>query len=90
MIAWVKAQLAAVEAKLVWDWRQAWKWLSVQLMSAALAVQGYSELVKIGWASYPDDLKSALPGWVSPTVSLLLLGALFARIWKQKKPEGQQ
>jgi hypothetical protein len=55
--------------KLVPDWRRSWRWISMQMMTAAVAVQG-------SWLAVPDDLKSTVPHglvqWV--TLALLLLG----------------
>lgn len=55
--------------KLVPDWRRSWRWISVQMMTAAGAVQG-------AWLAVPDDLKTSVPPalvqWI--TLGLLLLG----------------
>ena len=66
--------------RLVPDWKRAWRWLSVQSMSAALAVQ-------ITWASLDADMRSTIPRIVvgGLTVGLLVLG-LIGRLIKQKDP----
>jgi hypothetical protein len=55
--------------KLIENWKDAWRWFSVQSMAisgAALA----------GWAMFPDDLKAALPAeWVAGfAVGVLVFG----------------
>lgn len=75
-----------LEGKLVDGWKSAWKWVSVQFMALALLLESYAELVKIGWASYPDTLKGDLPHWISPLVALLILAGLIGRLFRQKSP----
>ena len=61
---------------------QAWRMLSVQSMSAAIAIQG-------AWVSVPDDMKSSIPPqWVHYlTMGLLALGVV-GRLVKQDKVSG--
>ena len=63
--------------ELVEDARSAWRWISVQAMAAALAVQG-------AWASVPEDMKASIPAsyvqWL--TLALLALG-IGGRLVKQ-------
>lgn len=63
--------------KLVDDAKQAWKWISVQSMAAAVALQG-------AWEFIPDDMKASIPhSWVTyATLGLLALG-LVGRLVKQ-------
>lgn len=63
--------------KLVKDWRNAWKWISVNAMISAGAVQG-------AWLQIPDDMKANIPQKLvsSLTIGLLLLGVL-GRLIKQ-------
>lgn len=63
------------------DWKQAWKWWSVQsmaLVTAALAT----------WGALPDDLKAALPPnlihWIS--IFVLTMG-MIGRINQQHHPD---
>ena len=62
---------------LVDDARKAWRWISIQAMTAALAVQGT-------WTSVPDDMKASIPAsyvqWL--TLALLALG-IGGRLVKQ-------
>jgi len=65
---------------LVDDWRDAWKWISLNCMVAAGAIQG-------AWLYIPDDLKQSLPPHLVSgiTVALLALGVA-GRLKKQEKP----
>jgi hypothetical protein len=67
--------------KLVEDARKAWKWISVQAMAAAAAIQG-------GWAMVPDDMKANFPKHLveGATVALLVFG-IVGRLVKQKDDE---
>lgn len=55
--------------ELVDEWRSAWRWISVNCMVLAAALQG-------AWMNLPDDMKAALPQnavhWSS--LALLVLG----------------
>lgn len=63
---------------LVGEWKQAWRWFSVQAMAGAAIVQA-------AWAGLPDDLKAHLPGWLVTALSLgLLLAGLCGRLVRQK------
>jgi hypothetical protein len=66
--------------RLVDDARRAWRWLSVQCMALALALQG-------AWEILPEELKSGVPPRAVTfiTLSLLVLGIL-GRLVKQEKP----
>jgi hypothetical protein len=67
--------------KLVDDARRAWRWISVQAMAAAVAVQAT-------WATLPDDMKAGIPPqlvqWL--TLALLVLG-IVGRLVKQTPAE---
>ncbi|NMM21859.1 MAG: hypothetical protein HHJ15_18220 [Rhodoferax sp.] len=52
--------------KLVDDFKQAWRWLSVQSMVLAGAVQG-------AWLYLPDDMKASIPPNIVQAVTLALL-----------------
>ncbi|QQQ00970.1 DUF4175 domain-containing protein [Lysobacter enzymogenes] len=68
--------------KLIEDWRHAWRFLSVQAMSLALAVQGV-------WLNIPDDLRVHVPDRVATyvTAGVLVLG-LFGRLFQQRGADG--
>lgn len=65
--------------KLVDDARRAWRWISVQAMVVAGAIQG-------AWLFIPEDMKDSLPpGLVSKaTIALLALGVA-GRLVKQEQ-----
>jgi len=68
--------------KLIDEVSQAWRMLSVQAMSAAIAIQG-------AWLEMPADMKSSIPThWVHYlTMGLLVLGVA-GRLVKQDKVSG--
>ena len=57
--------------KLVANWKRAWRWISVQAMVLAGALQG-------AWMFVPDDLRTSIPpGAVQGfTIVLLVLGVI--------------
>jgi len=66
--------------KLLQDWKQAWKWFSMQAMAIVIVMLA-------AWAAMPDDLKDALPHWVVALIAatVLLLG-IAGRLVDQSKP----
>ena len=68
--------------KLLPEWRQAWRWFSMQAMVLVAAIQG-------GWAAIPDDLKAHFPSRLvgALSVALLLLG-IGGRLVRQKRDAG--
>lgn len=66
---------------LVPDWRQAWRWFSVQ----ALAIIMVLPLV---WAGLPADVKAWVPPeWHIPIIMLLGAGGIAGRLVDQNKPK---
>lgn len=65
--------------ELVAEWRHAWKWISVNCMVAAGAIQG-------AWLFIPDDMKASIPPGVVQmvTIGLLCLGVI-GRLKKQSE-----
>lgn len=63
--------------KLIDDWRQAYRFVSMQCMALAVALQG-------AWEVMPPPLKDRLPdGWVTGiSIALLVLG-MVGRLVKQ-------
>jgi hypothetical protein len=70
--------------RLVDDWQRCWRWLSVQCMTAALAVQG-------AWMFIPDDMKTSIPPEIvrGATMALLALG-IAGRLKNQTKGEDDE
>jgi homoaconitase/3-isopropylmalate dehydratase large subunit len=68
--------------KLIENWRHAWRFLSVQAMTLAIALQGV-------WLNLPDDLRVHVPDRLAATVTaaLLVLG-LIGRLFQQRGADG--
>lgn len=66
--------------KLVEDWKCAWRWISVQAMVLAGALQG-------AWLFIPDDMKSSIPHGIvqGVTIALLVLGVAGRLVDQPKK-----
>lgn len=64
--------------KLVNDWKQAWRWISVNCMIIAGAIQA-------AWMSISDDMKAVIPHNMVEyvTIALLLFGVV-GRLVKQE------
>jgi len=67
--------------RLVDNVKTAWRWLSMQFMAAAVAIQ-------TAWLSLPDELKASIPPKAvsAITIGLLILGML----GRLKKQEGDK
>lgn len=64
--------------KLVEDARQAWRWISMQCMAGAVAVQG-------AWEVLPNDMKSGIPPKAVTYITLFLLAmGIVGRLVKQE------
>lgn len=59
------------------DWRDSWRWISVNCMILAGSVQG-------AWMAIPDDLRSSIPPYTASlaTVFLLIIG-IIGRLTRQ-------
>lgn len=68
---------------LIDNWRQAWRFLSVQAMALAIALQGV-------WINLPDDLRAHIPDKIalSVTAGILVLG-LIGRVFQQRGADGE-
>jgi uncharacterized integral membrane protein len=68
--------------KLVENWKQCWKWFSVQILAVLM-------VLPIVWATLPSDVKDWVPhDWQIPIVMALALAGIVGRIIDQgKKPE---
>lgn len=74
-----------LELRLVDNWRQAWKWGSVQLALLAGAVSGWAASDPNGFARVMD----MLPEWARPLLGLgLAMSAISARIASVRKTNG--
>lgn len=54
--------------KLIWNWKSAWKWASVQFIALGAAVQ-------LALLAFPADLRAYLPDWATHGVVLFCFGA---------------
>ena len=64
---------------LIEEWRQAWRWFSMQAMALAAAVQG-------AWAAVPADMKAHVPAALLTTATIaLLLAGIGGRLVKQER-----
>lgn len=65
--------------KLVPDWREAYRWLSVQGAALGLMLIG-------AWNTVPEELRAALPTWLVATIAVIvLLGVILGRLVDQKQ-----
>lgn len=63
--------------RLVEEWRQAWRWFSVQAMTLSVLVQA-------AWEALPADLKQYLPHGLGMALSLgLLVCGIIGRLVRQ-------
>ena len=63
--------------KLVWNWKQAWRWSSMHAMGAALAIQG-------AWVAIPSELQQLVHPVVAHVMTgLLLILGIIARVVDQ-------
>lgn len=65
--------------KLVEDWKQAWKWFSVQALAALV-------ILPTVWAALPADAKAFLPDGAEPWIlAALALAGVVGRLIDQNK-----
>jgi hypothetical protein len=71
--------MSPVAERLVENWKEAWRWFSMQAMALVAVIQA-------AWATLPDDLKQHFPaGAVTAlSVGLLLLG-IGGRLVRQRR-----
>lgn len=75
---------AALQARLVEEWKDLWKHWSVQLNALGLVLMALGEFLRDGWSIMPASLAQRIPH--AETIGLLLFGlALIARFLKQGK-----
>lgn len=64
--------------KLVSDWKQAYKWISVQLAAVSAALP-------IAWEYLPADLKAYIPDeWRPAILAAVALSIIVGRVMDQK------
>lgn len=59
-----------LKARLVDDWRQAWKWWSVRVSAFGIALSG-------AWVALPADTRALIPGaqWIGLALFALTIAA---------------
>lgn len=68
-----------LKPKLIADWHQAWRWLSVQFIAVAAALQASLLL-------FPDVIRAYIPdNWMHVIAISLLAAAVLGRLVDQKK-----
>lgn len=61
------------------NWKQAWRWFSVQMYGVLMALP-------LVWAGLPDDAKAFMPEAAQPWVLTILAGVgIFGRLIDQNK-----
>jgi hypothetical protein len=65
--------------KLIPDWKEAWRWFSVQALAAIIALP-------IVWGMLPADVKALLPdGWEPSAFVVLAAAGLIGRVIDQNR-----
>ena len=65
--------------KLIPDWKEAWRWFSVQALAAIIALP-------IVWGMLPADVKALLPdGWEPWAFVVLAAAGLIGRVIDQNR-----
>lgn len=78
-----------MKIKLVQDWRNSWKWLSIHFAIAGSLVQGYSIALSDYWDKVPDTIKQTIPAPLAAKIGLgLLVAGAIGRIIEQGKKDG--
>jgi len=71
---------------MIYNWRKAWKFWSLQLQAVGLAALAFPEVLLDAWQYLPDNIKAMLPDEYASVVGLTLIAAgMIARLIKQEK-----
>lgn len=68
-----------MKLKLVENWKDCWRWISMNSMIVAMAMLG-------GWQALPDDLKASVPPAVVMVVAVVVLAFGAAGRLVQQRP----
>ena len=79
---------AKIEARLIAEWRSAWRYWSVKLNGVGVLLLGATETVSGAWNSMPADLRAALPFMQKVALALFIAG-LVARFVAQPRTADQ-
>ena len=70
---------------MIENWRNAWKFWSLQLQAVGLVLITFPELILDAWVYLPVEVKSMLPTEYSSFVGLfLIIAGMVARLIKQR------
>jgi hypothetical protein len=58
--------------KPIENWKDSWKFSSVQLSAVGFTIMGVAEAVNQAWISLPPDIQALVP--MTPTVGWILFG----------------
>lgn len=71
---------------MIENWRKAWKFWSLQLQAAGLAILAFPELLINAWVYLPAEIKAMLPSEYASIIGISLIAAgMIARLIKQRK-----
>jgi hypothetical protein len=66
---------------LIWNWRDAWRWMSIRLIAAAAGLQ-------LTLLAFPAQLQQYVPGWLMQAAAIACLaGAALGRVTTSTPPE---
>ena len=72
-----------IKARLIDEWKQAWKLASVQLSALGFILMALPEVFSTAWGYIPDDIKAQMP--YANHVGMIMFGlVILARILKRK------
>lgn len=66
--------------KLIEEWKQSWRWLSVQFA-------GLSAVILTAWLALPEDIKAAVPDGVKAGAAYLGIAAAVVLRLIQQEPK---
>lgn len=66
---------------LIWNWRSAYKWASIQFVAVGAAVQ-------IALLAFPDEMRSFLPDWMTHGIALFCFAAAAYGRVTTREPDG--
>lgn len=65
---------AAMRFHLIWNWKEAWRWMSIRLIALAASLQ-------ITLMAFPQELQQYVPGWLMQGLAIACLaGAALGRV----------
>lgn len=87
--------LQKLKIELIVEWRQAWKYMSVQLATIGLMIQWYLLEFPVDayahWAALPAEVKAVIPETVLPYVGPTIIAlSLVSRLIKQSNVRKEQ